>query len=476
MVSSAPASSTVHDAQFIHDLFARQRTHAPQVARRDVKARIALIGQMIDYARAHEAELQAAMMADFRKAPAEVLLTELLPFVQEANFARQNLRRWVRPQRVPAPLALTGTASHIRHEPKGTVLVISPWNYPFLLTMAPVMSAIAAGNTVIIKPSEMTPHTSAFIREMVTALFAPEEVAVCEGDAQVAQALLALPFNHIFFTGSPRVGKIVMAAAAQHLTPVTLELGGKSPAIIDPSARIAAAAEKIAWGKGVNNGQTCISPDYVLVHESVQEAFVAAFEAAIAKMYGADPAQSPDYCRIVDDRNFQRVRGLLDDALAKGATVRLGGQVDEAQRYIAPTLLLNVTPDMAIMQEEIFGPLLPVIPYREPAEALAQVQALPRPLAMYIFARDKRQVDFFLDGYPSGDALVNDCMIHFAHPHLPFGGINNSGIGKSYGYAGFKEFSHERSVMVQQFAPMRLLYPPYRPGLMKVVRRLMPWL
>ncbi|RMG67956.1 MAG: aldehyde dehydrogenase family protein, partial [Bacteroidetes bacterium] len=471
MKPSAVPQSTLTD---FPALFQQHRAHAPQVAQRDAKARATVIKRMIDYARAHESELQQAMMADFRKAPAEVLLTELLPFVQEANFVRRQLPRWIKPQRVPTPLPLAGTSSYIRREPKGTVLIISPWNYPFLLTMSPLVSAIAAGNTVIIKPSEMTPHTSAFMRKMVEALFPVEEVAVCEGDATVAQALLDLPFNHVFFTGSPRVGKIVMRAAAQHLTPVTLELGGKSPAIIDASADLTQAAQKIAWGKSVNMGQTCISPDYVLVPEAQAETFVQAYAQALQSMYGPEPAESPDYCRLINDRNFARVHGLLEDALAQGATARIGGEADPTQRYIAPTLLTGVNKEMAIMQEEIFGPILPVLTYRDPAEVLQTMAGLPRPLAMYVFARDTSRIEYYLNQSISGDVLINDCLLHFAHSHLPFGGINNSGIGKSHGYAGFKEFSHERSVMVQKLGLTKVLYPPYRESLMQWVRRFMP--
>lgn len=469
----APNSATETE---IKALFDAQAAYAPQVVHSDYRHRKANIQQLLDYTLTHIDEIAAVIHQDFGKHKAESLLSEIMVVVQEAKHTLKHLRKWMRPKRVSAPLTLIGTASRIRYEAKGQVLIISPWNYPFNLTMGPLISALAAGNVVMIKPSEMTPHTSAFMRKMIAELFDPREVSLVEGDHRVGQALLKLPFNHIFFTRSPTVGKIVMRAAAEHLTSVTLELGGKSPAIVDGSYDPAKAGEKIAWAKSFNNGQTCIAPDYVLVKEDAQAAFVAGYQAAITALYGSDPQQSDSYCRIVNDKHFGRVKGLLDDALETGAELAVGGHTDATSRYIAPTVLTHVKPDMRIMQEEIFGPVLPVLTYRDDAEALRIIQGLERPLAMYLMSKHKPTIDRYMDSAISGDVMVNDLLMHFAHPGLPFGGVNNSGIGKSGGWAGFREFSHERSVMVQQFGTLKPFYPPYTPKLTKLIQGIQRWL
>jgi aldehyde dehydrogenase (NAD+) len=333
------------------------------------------------------------------------------------------------------------------------------------LTLAPLVAAIAAGCRAIVRPSEKAPATRDVMAHIVAEAFEVHEVALVGGEVDVAQKLLQLPFDHFFFTGGTAVGKIVMKAAAEHLASVTLELGGKSPCIVDESADLAWAAKRIAFGKFYNGGQTCVAPDYVLVHEKVERAFLEKLAAAIAKMYGGDDAArkaTPDFARIIDDGHFRRVAALLDETVRAGATVAVGGATDAAQRYIAPTVLSNVTFDAPIMREEIFGPVLPVISYRSLDDALVQINARPKPLALYVFSTKSALSDRVIDATSAGGTLVNDTVLHFAHPNLPVGGVGESGIGNYHGHFGFKAFSHERAVMRQTkstLAPM--LAPPY---------------
>ncbi|MEL6672725.1 MAG: aldehyde dehydrogenase family protein [Bacteroidota bacterium] len=467
-----PKAANSATKEEIQALFAQQQAFAPQLVPTTHKQRKAKIKKLLDYTMSHIEEIQEALQKDFQKTTAETLLSEILVIKLEAKHTMRHLKKWMKPKRVSMPLVLPGTSSKIVPEPKGTSLIISPWNYPFNLTIGPLISAIAAGNTAILKPSEMTPHTSALMRKMIEELFEPQEVCLVEGDVEVAQALLALPFNHIFFTGSPQVGKIVMKAAAEHLTSVTLELGGKSPVIVDESAKVKDAAEKVAWGKTLNNGQTCIAPDYVLVHEKHQDAFKQHYQAAMEKMFGAgeEVQNSDSYSRIVNARHFNRIKGLVEEAVENGANVAFGGQMDESENFIAPTLMTEVTDDMKIMQEEIFGPVLPMMTYSDKDEALRIINGKERPLSMYVMARNKKNADYFMSSVLSGDAVINDTLIHFSHPSLPFGGVNNSGIGKSGGEAGFKEFSHERSVLHQVYGTLKPFYPPYTNKVVNLIR------
>ncbi len=469
MISQLPPLTQATDIQAIFD---KQRQYAQQMALTTAAERIERIQRILRWTENHEAELMQAMHADFRKPAAEVLLGDLGALIYEIKHTCKNLKSWMKPKRVPTPLPLIGTTGQVWHEPKGNVLIISPWNYPFGLALKPLVTAISAGNVAIIKPSEMTPNVSRIINMMISDLFPPEEVAVFEGDASVATQLLELPFNHIFFTGSPAVGKIVMTAAAKHLASVTLELGGKSPVIVDETANIQSAAEQIAWGKFFNNGQTCIAPDYLLVHESVKEPFMQAFRASVNKMYGAEGptvAKSVDYCRIVNGRHFQRVRHLIDDAVQQGAQITLGGQTDESDNYIAPTVVENVTDTMAIMQEEIFGPVLPVVSYHDRDEALRTINSREKPLALYIQSKSRQNINYIMERTSAGDTVINDLMWQFGHMEIPFGGVNNSGIGKANGYFGFQEFSNQRGVIRRDFGTSKFIYPPYSDKIKKLI-------
>jgi len=332
--------------------------------------------------------------------------------------------------------------------------------------------SIAAGNTVIIKPSEMTPNMSAVISEIVEKAFTPEEVCLFQGEADVASYLTSLPFDHIFFTGSPAVGKHVMAAAARNLTSVTLELGGKSPVIVDKSVDIKKAVQSIAWGKFSNNGQTCIAPDYLYVHESIKDEFVKEMVACVDKQYGlgTDAKDNGDYCQVVNDGHYQRISRLLVDAQAQGGKLITGGQTDDAGRFIAPTLIEGMSRDSAIMNEEIFGPLLPVITFTDLDEVISYVNSKPKPLALYIYGKDSRNIEKILTETSAGDTCINQAMMHFLHPNLPFGGVNNSGIGKSGGVWGFNAFTHERSVLTDKFSSASMMHPPYTPKVRKLIK------
>ncbi|UNC15478.1 aldehyde dehydrogenase family protein [Acidiphilium multivorum] len=439
-------------------LFARQQARAIALRSSGAEARIAKLRALEAAVQAWRPRLYAALQEDLGKPEAEADLSEILPVLSEIRHARRHLKSWMKPQRAAPTLTTFGTRARIRHEARGVCLIISPWNYPVNLALGPLASAIAAGNTAILKPSEMAPATSAALAAMLAEIFAPDEVAVREGDAAVATALLDLPFDHIFFTGSPAIGKVVMTAAARHLSSVTLELGGKSPVIVDAGADLAKAAKAIAWGKFTNCGQTCIAPDHLYAHEAVHDELVRRVRAETARMYGAAPGA--DYGRIVNERHFDRILRLLDDARGRGATVE-GGAADRARRLIAPAFVSGAPRESAVMQEEIFGPVLPVIRFRDAAEPIEAINAAPKPLALYLFARDRRFTDRVIGETSSGGVGINTTMLHFLHGNLPFGGVNNSGIGNAHGFYGFRAFSHERAVLRDVASATPMLFPPY---------------
>lgn len=409
-------------------------------------------------------QIYKACHADFAKPAPEVDITEILPVVMEANHAIRHLKSWMKPERKRPTLLMFGTSAEVRNEPKGVCLIISPWNYPINLSFGPLVSAIAAGNTVILKPSEMTPHCAALMEEIVAEVFDENEVAVVQGAVETSQHLLGLAFDHIFFTGSPAVGKIVMRAAAENLTSVTLELGGKSPVIVDKTADIAKTAQNLVWGKFANNGQTCIAPDYLYVHADIADSFVEAMRTALTRLYGKQDkmAANTDYCRIVNNKHYGRVKSLIDDATERGAQVPLGGATAHDDNYIAPTLLTDVDERSRVMEEEIFGPVLPIVPFTDTDRIIANINAKPKPLALYVFSRDNAFIDRVLANTSAGGTCVNHSMVQFLHANLPFGGVNNSGIGNSHGHYGFKAFSHERAVVRERFSLSFLFLPPYK--------------
>ena len=456
----------------IDDVFARQQCYALELRKSDCRQRLAVLDRFEQAFRESEEKIYQSAADDFSKPQAEVDMSEIMAVLAELKHVRKNLKKWMKPVSVMPTASMIGTSSKIVKEPKGVTLVVSPWNYPFNLTFGPMIWSIAAGNTVIIKPSEMTPNMSAVIADIVERAFRPEEVSLFQGEADVASYLTALPFDHIFFTGSPAVGKHVMAAAAKNLTSVTLELGGKSPVIVDKSVNIKKAVQSIAWGKFSNNGQTCIAPDYLYVHESVKDQFVLELTACVEKQYGLgnNAKDNGDYCKVVNTSHYNRINRLLEDAKSQGGKLITGGQIDDAGRFIAPTLIEGMASDSAIMEEEIFGPLLPVITFSNIEEVIDVVNSKPKPLALYIYSTDKRNIDKVLCETSAGDTCVNQTMMHFLHHNLPFGGVNNSGIGKSGGVWGFNAFTHERSVLNDKFSSASMLHPPYTPKVRKLIK------
>ena len=449
----------------IQRIFQQQLNYAPTVRKTGHRERRRKLKSILNWIYTNRERIHKALAADFRKPEAEVDLTEIFVVTSELKHTVRHLRGWMHPDTVAPNLALLTTRSRIHFEPKGTVLIISPWNYPFNLTISPLVSAIAAGNTVMIKPSELSPHTSQLLGEMVSELFDEKEVALFQGGVDISTALLEQPFHHIFFTGSPRVGKIVMEAASKNLSGVTLELGGKSPAIVDKKANLSDAAQKLVWGKFSNCGQTCIAPDYVLVDKAVAGSFRTELAKAIDAAYGSTPEQreaNPDYARIIAPRHHKRLEEMLTEAKSDGAKIITGGNSNAADRYLEPTVVENVANDSRLMTEEIFGPILPLIEYADPQEALNIINTREKPLALYIFSRDRKFVSNMLRDTTAGGTGVNEVLLQFAHPNLPFGGINNSGLGNSHGFYGFRAFSHERAVLKHNaLSPMKLMMPPY---------------
>ncbi|HHC29377.1 MAG TPA: aldehyde dehydrogenase family protein [Rhodobacterales bacterium] len=450
---------------------------AQAIARRasfDLAARREALRALRGAIKRHEAEIIAAIGADFGKPQAEVILTEILPVLIEIDHALRHLRRWMRPRRVRPVFSSLGTSARIRPEPRGLALILSPWNYPFSLAISPLVSALAAGNGAVVKPSELTPATSALTARIVAEALPADLATVIEGGKVTAQALLDLPFDHIFFTGSPEVGRIVMQKAARHLASVTLELGGKSPTIVGPGADVEAAARWIAFGKFANAGQTCIAPDHVFVHESLHQPFVAALRAQLEKTYGTGAA-SPHLARVIDAAHAARLTAMVDEARAGGARLLMGSGTAEGER-LAPTLIEALTPDMALEQEEIFGPVLPILPFRGLSEVIARINARPKPLALYLFETDHAMIERVIAETSSGSVAVNLTVAQYSHPGLPFGGVNASGIGTSHGEHGFRSFSHERAILTNRFSPIPLLFPPYTGRKQRLLARLRRWI
>ncbi|HBP23128.1 MAG TPA: aldehyde dehydrogenase family protein [Planctomycetes bacterium] len=405
----------------------------------------------------NEQKLLEALHADLGKPEVEAYAGEIGFLMGEIDYTIKHLASWAKPEKVKTPLVNAVGKSEVLREPLGVVLVIGPWNYPIQLVLAPLVGAIAAGNCAVLKPSELAPASSAAVAELVEQTLDPRAVKVVEGGVPETSALLAERWDHVFFTGSTRVGRIVYEAAAKHLTPVTLELGGKSPCVVDAELDLEPTARRIVWGKFFNTGQTCVAPDYVLVHRDQEQALLNAMKATLREFYGADPKQSPDYGRIVNSGHHQRLVAYLE-----GADVFVGGEHDADERYLAPTILRNVKPDDPVMQEEIFGPILPVLVIDSVDEAISFINAREKPLALYVFTSDKANAERVLQNTSSGGACVNDAISHLAVPELPFGGVGESGMGAYHGSHSFETFSHRKSVLKRWTWPdVKLRYPPY---------------
>ena len=411
--------------------------------------------------------LIAALHADLGKPRAEGWTTDLGTTATEISYIRKNIRKWMKSRKVRVPMVAQPGSGFIKPEPLGVILVITPWNYPIILLLNPLAAVFAAGNTAVCKPSELAPACSKLMADLIPQYVDPEAAVVVEGDVEIATELLEQKWDHIFFTGSTNVGRIVMQAAANHLTPVTLELGGKSPTIVDETADLVAAANRITWGKFLNAGQTCIAPDYVFAHENIREELVDKIKEATNEFYGSDPKTSPDYARIVSERHLNRLTGLLDDG-----TVVLGGNHDAADRYLEPTILLDPSADSAIMSDEIFGPILPILSFTDLQEVIGFVNARPKPLALYIFANSDNVVDEVISQTSSGGVCVNHSLLHYGVSDLGFGGVGDSGIGRYHGKSGFDQFSNMKSVLKKRFKPeLSLLYPPYTEKKEKIYRK-----
>lgn len=422
----------------------------------------------------HYQDILDAGWDDFKRHPAEVELAELMSVILEIKHTCKKLRKWMKPKKVaPTPLTL-GNSAEIRYEPRGRCLIISPWNYPVNLTLGPLIPAIAAGNTVIIKVSEVSPAFAKVLRKIVETAFDPKEVALVEGEASAAQHLLDLPFDHVFFTGSTEVGKKVMSAAAKNLTSVTLELGGKSPTIIDSTANLKTAVETIAWMKFMNAGQTCIAPDYIYVEDSVADEVIAMFQANLKRIYGeGQQAMNSQLTRIINARHVARIQGLVDDAKSRGARVVTGGNSVPAEHFVEPTLIDNIPAGSSILQEEIFGPVLPFVRFKTAGEVIKAINAQSKPLAMYIWSKNKQFTEELIANTSAGGTCVNQCGMHFLHDGLPFGGVNHSGMGSYHGEWGMKTFSHQRPIVRSQVHASAIFFPPYTNLTRRIIKLIM---
>ncbi|MDW8480113.1 MAG: coniferyl aldehyde dehydrogenase [Xanthomonadales bacterium] len=438
-----------------------------------LRERLARLGELRARLASGLEELCAVIAADFgRRSRHETLLADGMTVLDEIDHALARLPRWTRPRRVSPGWKLWPARARLMPQPLGVVGILSPWNYPVNLSLIPVVAAWAAGNHVLLKPSERAPRTAAWLGALLARVFPPERVSVVEGDAELARAFVRLPFDHLFFTGATAIGREVMRAAAENLVPVTLELGGKSPALIAPGYPLAHAAERIAAGKCFNAGQTCIAPDYALLPEDAVEPFAEAFAAVIARRY-PQGAASPDYTAIIDERHYRRLSDWLDEARSAGARVWQAFAPDAAGRIFPPTLVFDPPPGIRLSCEEIFGPILPLLPYRDLDQAIAHVLAGERPLALYAFDRDRRRLGELLARTHAGGVTVNDTMLHVASPRLPFGGIGASGMGSYHGEAGFRAFSHFKPVLAPaRLHPARWLVPPYRGLAARLIRLL----
>lgn len=456
-------SLAIHDTdleQNIKRIYQQQQAFFAAGSTRSYRFRKEQLQRLQTAVKAYETRVMEALKKDFRKPEFESYGTEIGPLYSEIRHTLRHLKTWMQPRKVSTPLPFLPSSSWTYPDPLGITLIISPWNYPFLLMIHPLVSAIAGGNTAFLKPSEMAPHTAQVIFDMISEYFDEEFVAVVMGDGlEVGNVLLNnYHFDHVFFTGSVPVGRKIMEMASKHLSPVTLELGGKSPCIIEADADLSFAAKKVAWGKFVNAGQTCVAPDYLLVHASVKEKFLEELKRVIRKMYGDDPQQSLDYARLISDKRFASVLTYMDSGL-----VYAGGRSDAADRYIEPTILTNVSAADPVMKEEIFGPILPVISFDKQEEVYEWIERSPYPLALYVFSSDKKRANSYIENVRFGGGCVNNTLIHLGNPDLPFGGVGTSGIGQYHGEHGFNAFSRTKSVLkTPTWFDAPLWYPPYK--------------
>lgn len=437
---------------------------------RPVEFRIAQLEILKSTIKKYEVEVIEALYKDLRKSEFEAYVTEIGLVYDNISFMIKNIAQWMEPKYVKTPVALMPSKSFVVNDPYGTVLIIAPFNYPFQLIMEPLIGAIIGGNCAVIKPSEATPHTTNIVKKIISEAFDPRYIRVLEGEKEETSLLIHAPFDFIFFTGSVQVGKIVMKAAAERLTPIALELGGKSPAIVDHTANLAVAAKRIVWGKFVNAGQTCIAPDYVLVEESVKDKFIEQMKKAITQFYGKELQQSPDLGRIVNGNHFDRLKRILEE---ESDHIIFGGKTDRDDLFMEPTLLNGVDFNSPSMEEELFGPILPIIAYNDLRTIIQQIRKFPKPLAAYMFSEHEKAQQFFLQELPFGGGCINDTITHAGSAHLPFGGVGNSGVQSYHGEASFTLFTHQKSIVKKNTSlPVNIVFPPYK-NKVKLVRGLL---
>ncbi|CAM1363886.1 aldehyde dehydrogenase [Tenacibaculum xiamenense] len=447
--------------QLQKDFFKSQKT-------KDISFRKKVLKSLLKEIIAREKDIINAIHNDFKKSEYETVMTEISIVLSELKLTIKNIHKWSKPKRVLPSLLNFPSSAKIYSEPFGNTLIISPWNYPFQLAFAPLIGAVAAGNTVLLKPSELTPNTSNITSEIVHKIFQQDHVSVIEGGVSVSQELLNIRWDYIFFTGSVSVGKIVAKAAAEYLTPTTLELGGKSPCIIDETASLKLAARRIVWGKFINCGQTCIAPDYLLIHTSAKAEFIKLFKKELQKAYGEAPKSSEDYARIINSKNFERLSDMI-----KGETIAVGGKTSKEDRYISPTIVDEPLLTSKVMQEEIFGPLLPIISYTSEQEIGNVISSFDKPLAFYIFSNRKNFIRKMISEYSFGGGTINDTTVHFANHRLPFGGVGESGIGSYHGKRSFDTFTHKKGIVSRgTWLDIPTRYAPYK-GKLKQLKTLM---
>jgi aldehyde dehydrogenase (NAD+) len=445
-------------------LIQMQRAFFNQGKTKGVTFRIEMLIQLRNLIKTNEKSLMDALKQDLNKSEFDSFITEIGIVLEEIRFTIKNLRKWAKPRRVKTTLTGLGSKSYIYPEPYGVTLIIAPWNYPFQLSIAPLIGAMAAGNCAVIKPSELTPRTSSILSEIINGNFPNDYISVVEGGVETSSALLKEKFDYIFFTGSVAVGKIIMEAASKHLTPVTLELGGKSPCIVHEDANLKLAAKRIAWGKYINAGQTCVAPDYLYVHKRVKDEFLRLFKESIVELYGMNPIQKGDFTRIVNERHFQRLTSLLKDG-----TIYYGGEYDLNKLMLEPTVLVDVLWDDEVMQDEIFGPILPVLEFDDLSSMVNKINSRAKPLALYTFSNSQDVQNYILNNVSFGGGCINDTVFHLSSPYLPFGGVGESGTGAYHGKGSFDVFSHEKSILKQTtLFDLPFRYPNTKNALKKI--------
>jgi aldehyde dehydrogenase (NAD+) len=468
-MTSQPSNSDFPRMNDLARVFEQQSIKASFLRLSQYSDRIKKIQRIQELLLERRHELYQALKSDLAKPISEIELTEILPVLSEAKTIIKSLKKWMKPKKVKNPWLFKSTAAYYQYEPKGVCLILTPWNYPINLTLTSLMSCLAAGNTAIVKPSEQAPASAQFLVNLLASIFEDNEVCVVQGGADVAEALLKLPFDHCFFIGSTAVGKKVMQACSAHLTSVTLELGGKSPAIVDETAIFSEAARSLVFGKFQNAGQTCIAPDYLMLESSISDAFIQELIKKIEKFYGSTiehQKRSPDYGCMISEKHAQRALDLIQDAVARGAKIVYGGEVDIENRFVQPTLLVDLPLDARLLREEIFAPILPILRWCHLDDVIAYLDKNPVPLALYLYSRNHVHLNLALTKIRSGDVAINTCVAQFAHPNLPFGGQKQSGQGKMHGFYSFQAFSHTRSILKNRIGLTALVAPPY--GFIKI--------